>query len=218
MEDPVLAQLVSEAEADPETLALVLTGSRAHGHEQADSDYDIHLVRAVPGKPRVPDRVEAAVTTLDELRTLEPYWWTDGLVAGRVLVDKTDGALERELERLRRVPDGSTFAAYDGYLNAFVRGLGAARRGDELGQRLHAAESVRFLVRALHALEGRRAPFHDRLDGLPDDWRYPLLEVLRTADPAAQQALQENVEALMTDRGVLAHEEWGENLARAKRG
>jgi predicted nucleotidyltransferase len=218
VDDPVLAHLVADAEADEDTLALVLAGSRAHGHEHADSDYDVYLVRTTPEKPAVPGRVEAAVTTLDELRALEPYWWTDGLVAGRVLVDKSDGALARELERLSIVPDGAAHAAYDGYLNAFVRGLGAARRGDELGQRLHAADSVRFLVRALHALEGRRAPFHDRLDTLPDEWRYPLLEVLRTADPAAQRALQQKVEALMADRGELAHEEWGENLTRAKRG
>jgi hypothetical protein len=218
VDDPVLARLVADAEADVQTLALVLAGSRAHGHERDDSDYDVYLVRTVAEKPPVPERVEATVTTLEELRALEPCWWTDGLVAGRVLVDKTDGALVQELERLGGVPEDAAHAAYDAYLNAFVRGLGAARRGDEVGARLHAGDSVRFLVQALYALEGRRAPFHDRLDGLPDEWRYPLLEVLRSADPAAQRALQEKVEALMTDRGVLAHEEWGDNLGRARRG
>jgi hypothetical protein len=216
--DEVLAQLVSEAEADPETLALVLAGSRAHGHEHAESDYDIYLVRTRPVTPRVPENVEAACTTLEELCSLEPYWWTDGLVAGRVLVDKTGGALGHELERLRGVPENAAHDAYDGYLNAFVRGIGAARRGDELAQRLHAADSIRYLVRALHALEGRRAPFHDHLDGLPDEWRYPLLEILRTADPSAQRALLEKVETLMTDRGVLAHDEWGANLDHARSG
>jgi len=214
----VLARLLADAQADPHTIAVVLTGSRARGHEHAESDYDVCFVRTVPEKPPVPEDVEAACTTLEELRSLEPYWWTDGLVAGRVLVDKTDGALERELERLRGVPEGAALAAYDAYLNAFVRGLGAARRGDELGQRLHAADSVRYLVQALHALEGHRAPFHDHLDDLPAEWRYPLLEILRTADPGAQRALQGKVEALMTEHGVLAHEGWGENLARAKRG
>jgi predicted nucleotidyltransferase len=218
MMDDVLARLVADAQADPDTLAVVLAGSRARGHEHAGSDYDVYLVRTVPEKPLVPEDVEAACTTLEELRSLEPYWWTDGLVAGRVLHDETDGALERELERLGAVPEGAAHDAYDGYLNAFVRGMGAARRGDELAQRLHAADSVRFLVRALHALDGRRAPFHDHLDGLPDDWRYPLLEILRTADPAAQRALQGKVEALMTERGVLAHEEWGANFAYAKSG
>lgn len=216
--DEVLARVVADAKADPRTLAVVLAGSRARGHEHAASDYDVYLVRTVPEKPPVPDNVEAACTTLDELRSLEPYWWTDGLVAGRVLHDETGGALERELARLRAVPERAAHDAYDGYLNAFVRGLGAARRGDELAQRLHAADSVRFLVRALHALEGHRAPFHDHLDDLPDEWRYPLLELLRNADPDAQRALQAKVEALMTERGVLAHEDWGENLRRAKRG
>ncbi len=218
MIDDVLAALVAQAEADPKTLALVLAGSRAHGHEHAESDYDVYLVRTRSEKPPLPPDVEAPTVTLEELRSCEPGWWTDGLVAGRVLVDKTGGALEAELERLRAVPDGAAHAAYDGYLNAFVRGLGAAGRGDELGARLHAADSVRYLVRALYALEGRRPPFHDQLDGLPDEWRFPLLEILRTADPATQRALQARVEALMTGCGVLAHDEWGANLRRAKHG
>ncbi len=167
--DEVLARLLADAQADPDTLAVVLTGSRARGHEHAESDYDVCFVRTVPEKQRVPEDVEAACTTLDELRSLEPYWWTDGVVAGRVLLDRTEGALEHELERLRRVPETAALDAYDAYLNAFVRGLGAARRGDEVGQRLHAADSVRYLVRALYALERRRAPFHDHLDDLESE-------------------------------------------------
>ncbi len=217
MGDPVVEELVRGAEADPDTLALVLSGSRAVGHEQEESDYDLYLVRTAPGKPALPPNVEAAVTTLEELRTLEPYWWTDGLVAGRVLVDKTAGALDAELARLRSVPESAVSEAYDAYLNHFVRGTGSSRRGDELAARLHAAESVVFLVRALHALEGRRPPFHDHLDDLPDEWRYALLEILRTADPEAQRALEARVETLMHAHGVHADAGWGENLDRARR-
>ncbi len=166
----------------------------------------------------MPENVDAIVTTLDELRALEPSWWTDGLVVGRVLLDRTDGALRAELARLDSVPDSAAREAYDAYLNAFVRGTNAGRRGDELGARLHAADSVRYLVAALYALEGKRPRFHDSLGDLPSEWRYPLLEILRSADLAAQRALQDRVESLMTERGILAHEDWGENLARAKRG
>jgi predicted nucleotidyltransferase len=75
--DEVLAELVREAEDDPDTVAVVLCGSRSVGHERPDSDYDVHYVRLVAGKPPHRTNVEAAVITLDELRTIEPYWWTD---------------------------------------------------------------------------------------------------------------------------------------------
>ena len=80
--------------------------------------------------------------TIDELRAAEPYWFTDGIVQGRVLLDKTDGELDRILARLGAAEDVER--PYDAYLNAFVRGKSAARRGDELGARLHAR--TRFAI------------------------------------------------------------------------
>jgi hypothetical protein len=99
-------------------------------------------------------------------------------------------------------------APYDGYLNALVRGKAAARRGDDLGARLHAADSVRYLVHALAALEGRRPRFHDRLAGTLGDWEPRLLTILREPDVGAQLALFADVRALMESRGVYTHREW----------
>ncbi len=169
--------VVEDAESDPKTVAIVLCGSRSVGHERPDSDYDLHYVRLVAEKPPPRDNVEAALVTLEELRTLEPSWWTDAMVQGRVLVDKTNGELDLILTRLS-APDDATLA-YDAYLNAYVRGKAALARGDELGGRLHAADSVRELARALFALAGKRPPFHDRLAGTLDDWEPRLVAVLR---------------------------------------
>ena len=177
--DELLAEIVREAEADPDTLAVILAGSRAVGHERPDSDYDLHYVRRRGEKPPPRANVEAAAITLEELRRLEPDWWTDGVVQGRVLVDKTGGELGGILERLRANNDVA--GAYDAYLNAFVRGLGAARRGDEL----------------------------DRLAGTLGEWEPRLLEILRTADPELQRVLRRDVERLMEKRGVFTHREWG---------
>lgn len=206
MTDDILASVVREAEADPETVAVVLHGSRGAGHERPDSDYDLCYVRTVNTVPTVPEEVEPAVITLEELRTLEPYWFTDGIVQGRVLVDKTGGELSAILRRLGAADEVE--GPYDAYLNAFVRGKAAARRGDELGARLHAADSVRWLVLALAALDGRRPPFHDRLTGTLGDWEPKLLAILRDPGVDAQLALFADVRSLMESRGIRTHDEW----------
>jgi hypothetical protein len=206
LSDDLLARLVRDAEADAETVAVVLHGSRAVGQERADSDYDVYYVRTVDERPVVEAEVEPAVITLDELRTIDPYWFTDGMVQGRVLVDKTDGELDRSLSRLGAAPDVEP--PYDAYLNALVRGKAAARRGDELGARLHAADSVRWLVAALSALDGRRPPFHDRLAGTLGAWEPRLLAILRDPHVDAQLALFNDARELMESRGIHTHNEW----------
>jgi hypothetical protein len=204
--DDVLAEIVREAEANPDVAAVVLGGSRSQGHERPDSDYDIYYVTLSGTGPSAPDHVEAPTISLDELRVVEPYWWTDGIVQGRVLVDKTQGELDAILARLRAADDVSQ--PYDAYLNAFVRGKAAARRGDELGARLHAADSVRYLVQALAALDGERPWFHDRLTGRLGRWERRLLAILRDPRVDAQLALFAEVCALMESRGVRTHDEW----------
>jgi predicted nucleotidyltransferase len=204
--DEVLAELVRDAEADPDTVAVVLCGSRSVGHERPDSDYDVHYVRLVAAKPPHPANVEAAVITLDELRRIERYWWTDALVMGQLLLDKTGGELTEILTRLGAADDVSQ--PYDAYLNALVRGKAAARRGDELGARLHAADSAKYLAEALAALDGRRPRFHDRLAGTLGDWEPRLLAILREPDVDAQLALFGDVRALMESHGVRTHDEW----------
>jgi hypothetical protein len=204
--DDVLTAVVRDAEADPETVAVILGGSRSVGHERPDSDYDVYYVRTAPGKVPARPNVETPTITLDELRTIEPYWWTDGMVQGRVLLDKTGGELAEILARLGAAEDVS--APYDAYLNALVRGKAASRRGDELGARLHAADSVRYLAEALAALKRQRPRFHDRLAGTLGDWEPRLLAILREPTVEAQLALYEDVRDLMESHGVRSHDEW----------
>jgi hypothetical protein len=176
------------------------------GHERPDSDYDVYYVRTVPGKVPTQPEIETPTITLEELRTIAPSWWTDGMVQGRVLLDKTEGELAEILARLGGAHDVSQ--PYDAYLNALVRGKAAARRGDELGARLHAADSVRYLVEALAALEGRRPRFHDRLAGTLGDWEPRLLAILREPSVDAQLALYDDIRTLMESSGVRTHDEW----------
>src|SRR5204863_8210567 len=110
---------------------------------------------------------------------------------------------------------------YDSYLNAWIRSLKAWRRGDDLGGRLHAADSALWLVKTLFALEARWPPYLDRLEpelpGLEQAQGWPagylgrvLRELLQTGDPRLQQEIEARVEELMRSRGI--EHGWGDDL------
>jgi hypothetical protein len=243
--DPLLEQLIAQAADDRDTLGLLLTGSRSVGHSMPDSDYDLVWVLTDRAYER---RAEESGTR--EKRTLdrgvlldvvyscplnlaqiarEPGWWTPGYASARVLVDKT-GEVEQLLDVIAVIApervQGVAADAFDGYVNAFVRSVKAWRRGDELGARLQAAESVTYLVRTLFALEGLWAPYHDRLAGrldvldaqgwAPGSLQRTLFELVRSGDPRLQQRLEREVEALMSSRGIEPDPDWTETLERVR--
>jgi polymorphic toxin system nucleotidyltransferase-like protein len=210
--DETLAVIVRSAEADLNILAVFLHGSRAVGHERPDSDYDIWFLTAQEHTPDAIPNVDAASVTIEQLREAAPTWWTDGLVQGQVIFDRTRGELESILARLAAAEDAER--PYDGYLNAFVRGKSAARRGDELGARLHAADSVRYLVEALAALDGQRPPFHDRLANTLGEWEPRVLGLLREPTVERQLALFAAVREHMESRGASAHTLWKDDQLR----
>jgi hypothetical protein len=227
--DLVLADLLARAEADVDTLGLIVGGSRGAGCADAESDYDLDWVltdaaydkRQVRGEPMEhggKPLLDIGYTCPRELRRVAdepPGWWTPGYATARVLLDKT-GVVTRALRAITLMPEDKAAAdvpaSFDAYLNAFYRSLKAWRRGNELGGRLQAAESVMHLARLLFALERRWTPYHDRLDAQLDtlseaqNWppgylRETLLAVVRTGSPALQQELEGRVEALLRARG-----------------
>jgi hypothetical protein len=210
--DETLAAIVRSAEADLNIVAVLLHGSRAVGHERPDSDYDVWFVTAEERAVEEIPKVDAASVTLDQFRDAQPTWWTDGLVQGRVLVDRTGGELESILARLATAEDVER--PYDAYLNAFVRGKAALRRGDELGARLHAADSIRYLVEALAALDGKRPPFHDRLTATLGEWESRFVELLREPTVDRQLALFAAVREHMESRGATSHKLWKDEQLR----
>ena len=231
----VLEQLVDEVAADPDSIGLILHGSRAAGVHGPDSDYD--LVRVVtddayaarrdrdelrerrPGPPKA-DIVYASPERL-RLRAESTDGYTPMFVNAKVVAD-TEGQVGALVEaiaanagaRAREELD----ELYDDYLNCFFRSLKAWRRGDELGARMQAAHSCLCVVRLLFAAEGQLAPYPDQLrtplqvleqaQGW-DEGFLPetLTQLLATGDPTLQQALELRVEALFDSRGI-AHQ-WG---------
>jgi hypothetical protein len=232
IQDPVLVGLVAESRADADTLGLLLHGSRAVDRHRADSDYDLIRIVSEPafraraerdallermtpsGQPKVetlyqtPARIEPYVS--------QPDWYTATYLSARILFDRT-GEVGALLARMRaeagRIANERTAAAYDDYLNSYVRSLKAARRGDDLGRRLHSAHAASSLVSTLFGLESEWPPYHDGLaaalpqlearQGWPDGYLADaLIRLVRDADPTFQQKLETRVETLMTARGV----------------
>jgi hypothetical protein len=107
------------------------------------------------------------------------------------------------------------------------RSLKCWRRGDELGARLNATQSVETLLDMLFALERLWRPFESRvylhLEKLKeqgwqeDELRRNLLDLLTTSDPRHQQEFARRVIALMAERGYgHVYDGWpSERLERA---
>jgi hypothetical protein len=227
--DPVIQALRAEGEADPDVVGVVLTGSRALGMVTDESDYDAafivtdaamaryeqtrHPVRGhtLPPPTTHADLWHEAVSSLrpDHLPAWAFQMWSDA----RVIYDRT-GETTAAIDALRRIPEAQaaeTIAGlYDAYLNGLYRSLKSWRRGDDLGGRLGAADSVELLLGLLFALERHWRPFSsrlwlhlERLDGQgwqPGEVRDILLDLLATGDPRRQQAVARQVEALLRTR------------------
>jgi hypothetical protein len=231
----VLDELVDEVAADPESIGLILHGSRPAGLDGPDSDFD--LVRVVT------DESYAARRDREELRErrpghpkadisyASPEWLrrradtTDGytpmFVNAKVVAD-TDGRVATLVEEIVMNAGARAWdeldELYDDYLNCFFRSLKAWMRGDELGGRMQAAHSCLTLVRLLFAAERQLPPYHDQLRAPLESlarvqgWEEGVLpdtltRVLATGDPTLQQALELRVEALFDSRGISHH--WG---------
>lgn len=243
-EDLVLANYVAAVKDDPDTFGVLLHGSRASGRQRDDSDYD--LIRIVSQEVydarredeallerinlddglvadvlyQTPSRIETYVTTLG--------WYTSTYLGARIAFDR-NGDIGTMLARMRseasRVARENTATAYDAYLNSFVRSMKSARRDDELGRRLHAAESALALIRTLFGLESTWPPYHDVLDpalpaieraqGWPAGYlSMALSRLVGDGEASFQQELEDRVERLMTSRGV--PHEWGSDLEPLK--
>jgi hypothetical protein len=238
-DDPVIRTLIAEADADPDVLGLVLTGSRATGFITPTSDYDLAFVvsdeaaaryKATDSYPLRGHSVTPPISTKDI--------WSQGLTEfcaearsrdtlpdwsiALVLFDR-NGSLTTFMDMLRRIPSEEqprlTAAYYDAYLNSLYRSLKCWRRGNVLGARLEAAESVNWMLHTLFALEGRWRPFGSRLSiFLPmlavqgwdsDDLAAQLLDLLASGEPGQQRAVAQRIIALLRTNGYHhVYESW----------
>lgn len=197
--------------------------------DAAEGNLDEHHREELLKRWTTNPNLEMWITSPSDLSALIPDlldWQIPGFAKAHALLDKT-GEVEQSLSSIRQMPKDAASAAVNGwsgaYTNALFRSVKAYRRGDELGARLHAAESLIFLTKALFALERRWTPYHDRLFaelGSLEGWEGPplaeyFLNLLEDPRAEVQIELFEHVRSHLRGRDVeFPAAKWDESLER----
>ena len=213
--DPELGELVEQAQADPDAVAIVLLGSAASGSMHEGSDIDVFSVRReepLPPRERR-GRLEIVPTTVELLRTA-PDWLKPAVAYAEVIWDRS-GEVEPVLAAARTISRDETAVLYDAYLNDFYRSLKAWRTGNELAARIECGRSLRFVGELLFALDGVRAPYPKEWTGAFGELESLILEVARTGAPRLQQQLCVRVRERAAHHGYAdVYEAWTGDIDR----
>ncbi|MET8046825.1 hypothetical protein ABZU75_04425 [Streptosporangium sp. NPDC005286] len=227
---------VELAAAAPAVVGLVLKGSHAHDDMTTDhSDHDLYVVLADSATTdltrftghRTPE-LDLVIISLAEFRAAGmPGFERYALARARVVLDRLDGGIARILAAKARLDADEAFRGsaewLDAYANSLYRSVKNDRDGHALAARLDAADSIRFLLELLFALDRRPCPYNRYLE-----WelaRYPLPgwdtemlldaadHILGTGDVPLQRRLFAQVESAARRAGHGAVlDAWGEDL------
>ncbi|EPD66803.1 hypothetical protein [Streptomyces sp. HGB0020] len=232
---------ITLATADPAVVGLVLKGSRAHdGMITRHSDHDLYVVVADEAKTDLHRftghrtiELDLVIVSLAEFRSAGmPGFERYALARARIVLDRLDGDIAHILAEKARLGADEAFQLaaeqLDAYVNSLYRSVKNHRDGHALAARLDAADSVRFLLELLFALDRRPRPYNKYLE-----WelsRYPLPgwdtgmllravgRISATGEVPLQRALFSRVETVARDAGhgeVL--DAWGEDLDLLRR-
>ncbi|MET8687094.1 hypothetical protein ABZV77_23050 [Streptomyces sp. NPDC004732] len=224
------------AAADPAVVGLVLKGSRAHeGMTTEHSDHDLYVVLADAATTsltrftghRTP-QLDLVILSLDEFRAAGmPGFERYALARARIVLDRLDGVIAQILADKARMDAGEAFKAaaewLDAYVNSLYRSVKNDRDGHARAARLDAADSIRFLLELLFALDRRPRPYNKYLEWelarfpLPDWDTGQLLDAAEhvscTGDVSTQRRLFAKVESVARRAGHGAVlDAWGEDL------
>ncbi len=227
---------VELAAADSAVVGLVLKGSWAHeGMTTAHSDHDLYVVLADSATTaltrftghRTPE-LDLVILSLDEFRAAGmPGFERYALARARIVLDRLDGGITQILADKARLDADEAFREagewLDAYANSLYRSVKNDRNGHALAARLDGADSIRFLLELLFALDRRPRPYNKYLEWelarfpLPG-WDTGMLldtadRISGTGDVTTQRRLFAQVEAVARRAGHSAVlDAWGEDL------
>ncbi|MGW4019933.1 hypothetical protein [Streptomyces sp. NPDC005009] len=228
--------LVELATADPAVVGLVLKGARAHdGMITQHSDHDLYMVLADDATTDLTRlaghrtaELDLVIVSLAEFRAAGmPGFERYALARAQIVLDRLDGGIARILADKARLGADEAFqdagGRLDAYVNSLYRSVKNHRDGQALAARLDAADSIRFLLELLFALDRRPRPYNKYLEWelarhpLPG-WDTDVLlravdRISATGDAALQRHLFTLVETAAREAGhgeVL--DAWGEDL------
>ncbi|WP_406155299.1 hypothetical protein OG806_04030 [Streptomyces sp. NBC_00882] len=227
---------VELATADSAVVGLVLKGSRAHeGMTTEHSDHDLYVVLEAGATTaltrfaghRTPE-LDLVILSLDEFRAAGmPGFERYALARARVVLDRLDGGIAQILAGKARLDADEAFREagewLDAYANSLYRSVKNDRDGHALAARLDAADSIRFLLELLFALDRRPRPYNKYLEWelarfpLPG-WETGMLldaadHITGTGDVSTQRRLFARVEAVARRAGHGAVlDAWGEDV------
>ncbi|MCZ4507541.1 hypothetical protein O3Q52_04805 [Streptomyces sp. ActVer] len=228
---------VELAATDSAVVGLVLKGSRAHeGMTTEYSDHDLYVVLAEGATTaltrftghRTPE-LDLVILSLDEFRVVgTPGFERYALARARIVLDRLDGGIAQILAGKARLDADDAFREagewLDAYANSLYRSVKNDRDGHALAARLDAADSIRFLLELLFALDRRPRPYNKYLGWelarfpLPG-WDTGMLldavdRISGRGDVSTQRRLFAQVEAVARGAGHSAVlDAWGEDLA-----
>lgn len=230
------AAFVALATADPDVVGLVLKGSQAHeGMATEQSDHDLYVVLADGATTelarfashRTPE-LDLVIVSLTQFRTAGmPGFERYALARAKIVLDRLDGGIARILAAKGRLKPDEAFQDasrwLDAYANSSYRSMKNDRDGHSLAARLDAADSIRFLLELLFALDCRPRPYNRYLEWeltlfpLPGWDAGKLLayadRIARTGDVGVQRELFARVETETRRAGHNAVlDAWGEDL------
>jgi hypothetical protein len=227
---------VELAAADSAVVGLVLKGSRAHdGMTTRHSDHDLYVVVADGATTDLTRfashrtaELDLVVVSLTEFRAAGmPGFERYALARARIVLDRLDGGIARILADKARLGADEAFREASGWLDAYANSLYRSiknhRDGQPFAARLDAADSIRFLLELLFALDRRPRPYNKYLEWELDRHPLPgwdtdvLLGVVDRISATGEVALQRHLFTLVETaaRGA-GHGEvldaWGEDL------